>query len=968
MKKRVAAIVTAVSILSAQCGMLMSVSADTAFSFSDTFDSYETVDDLLSQWSVSDSLKSYVTLDGEAGANRALKLKSTNDVNSKTAITKTFGRELTDNEFTIEMTVKSNTSFDIILTDTANKKIAVAGANGTRMAGCYEDTSRITPGNTRVSTKVGYKRIKLSVNKAEKTLKLTSTSMTEPYTYTYILGDLKAISIRVGTAPLSWVYIDEIAVKTKTDNSGAYASFNGTKDYYGGMFYSVVTPGNAGITLNCATELAPVNGITYYNINKSKGTVRIELDEDAGIIYDNFKNVQIDIEYLDNDYGFLVAEYDTKNGLAETSTVDLKNSGEVKTQTFVVKDWVKNPTTGGYLLTLKTYDGNIKDGKINSAERTYSKYPVTVKSVRIQNNGDISQAEVTMQSDNTGNIFHGNETPAFNITVDNIPENISNLTCVVSCYELGKDNEEFVTERLIYNEAVEIGGNNTVAVKIPQATKYGLYKLEAEVTDGSNSLCVGETEFSKSAQVATQNYTMGVSSHFDQLGGATEGMELLKKAGMGLVREDFIWSDYEAKKEQYALNDNQIEVCNAAKANNLKLLMIVSGINWNYDGAHGGGFPTQEVIDNQFNSYVTHLLNEPKVKEVCDMVEIMNEPDLQTYQNGVVLEDTSLPFDKDYSEEQNSKNQKFSARGTAYGKILKSVSKNIKDNAPGYKIGGFSLASQWLPEANYFMDRALAELDDVNTFDTISCHPYMWLTQDAEKGYGGNDSTNPLHYVGYKLDYIKALATGGQVYNDTTKEYESPQGMATGSTYSQNLTEPLWITEYGASSADYKDDGLSCKNEYDQAIYLVRGYNQIKLNNFNNKVWFYNFADIGDRTNEKEFSFGMLHSRTNNVPFAAKYAYIALSALNKLTENATSVESVKEDNYKFITKYTSSARETYMLWTTKDTEQRIAYDFGNDVKFYDLLGNEIDQSEVLDENGYILTREPYYAVVGNAIQ
>ena len=160
-KKRVAAIVTAVSILSAQCGMLMSVSADTAFSFSDTFDSYETVDDLLSQWSVSDSLKSYVTLDGEVGANRALKLKSTNDVNSKTEITKTFESELTDNEFTIEMTVKSNTSFDIILRDTTNKKISVAGANGTRMAGCYEDTSRTTPGNTRISTGVGYKRIKL---------------------------------------------------------------------------------------------------------------------------------------------------------------------------------------------------------------------------------------------------------------------------------------------------------------------------------------------------------------------------------------------------------------------------------------------------------------------------------------------------------------------------------------------------------------------------------------------------------------------------------------------------------------------------------------------------------------------------------------------------------------------------------------------------------------------------------------
>lgn len=985
--RAITAAVTSLAIFAAQCGTAVGVvaNAETAGVY-DTFNSYADVSALCGVWQVDDSVKDNISLDGDAGKNRAMVLTTTSSAGY--TVTRNFDAPITADKFTVEMTVKAATGFDVSLTDSGKNTIKIGGANGSRYAGCYtSDDSRIETSSIQLSS-TDYKRIKFTVDKTKQNIKLTSNGISETYNYTYSLGTVTAISISVGTAVSQKIYIDDITVRNAVDTSEAYANF-ATNEFYGGMFYSAVAPNESGIELKCAE-----NQSGSYLITKANGSVRIELDEDCGIDFGDFSNIGIDIEYQDSDYGFVAAEYDTASGTATTPTICCIASDTVKTQSNVVSDWIKNTATGGYVLTLKTYDGNLNDGTLGAGERTYSKYPITIKSVHIYNKGTKSPVDVNIETSNTGNIFFEGETPKFSIKLNNMSQSHVTGQCEINCYEIGKDStvaEEKATS--IYSTTVNVpeiaGGTEYVLEAAIPVQRFGLYRLETKFSDNADISCIGETRFSKCAEVATQNYTMGVSSHFDQCGGATEGMKLLKKAGMGLVREDFIWSDYETKVSgdrengyvtKHGLNDKQVEVCDAAYANGMKLLMIVSGLSWWYAGAFPNGLHDEAAFD-AFNNYVTKLLNEPKVKKVCDMVEICNEPNLasaknnvdyKTYPNGITLYDDTLEFDDSlgYSDATKETCCKYSARGTAYGKMLKSASANIRKNAPDYKIGAFSLGGPWLPEDNYFMDRTLAELDDTNAFDAITCHPYTWITQDAEKGYGGGNSTQPLHYIGYKLDYIKALATGGSVYNGakTNPGYEYPTGFATGNKYAQKSNVESWVTEYGASTADYEDDGVSCKGEYAQAIHLVRGYNQIKLNNFDNKVWFYNFADIGDRTNEKEFCFGIVHSRTDDAPFSAKYSYIALAAMNKLTEGATTVESVVEDNYKFISKYHSNNRDTYMLWTTKSTEQTISYDFGANVKYYDLLGNEIPESEIKTNGEYRLTREPYYAVVGEQPQ
>lgn len=977
-KRVIISAVTAISALAAQFGPVAAVAeaaateSSTNTIFCDTFDSYSTVDGVGKNWTLSSS--GNIFMDGNDGENKALKMTSASD----NSITKTFA-PITDNVISVEMSLKTTGGFNVFLTDNNNNEITVAGVDSYRKVGYYprNDSRKMTVSGITLPAEE-YKRLKITVDRQSNKLKLTTTKQSEEFDISYVLGNITAVSIKTLDTIQSATYIDEIKVTSGTpSHNGASVTFgSGTKDYTDAWFYSAKGIGEDGITLKPIGDmLTKPSGVTYYMFKKVDGEIAIELDADSGINCDDFNDVCVEFEYVDSGYGFVLTEYDTKSGAVETPAVCLINSGNVKTQSMVINDWVKNSTTGGYKLKIKTFEGNRYDGEIHTGDRTYSKYPVTIKSVRIYNTGTHSPVDIGITTNNTGNIFFEGETPTFKIAMQNNSNTVLSGNCQIECYLKNKDNTDVgERETLQYSTSVGVnlasGGNSELEIAVP-VTKFGLYTVKTEFVDSNNTIsCTDETDFSKCMEVSSLNKTIGLAAHFTLKGDSDAGLGLFKKAGLGLVRDDFYWYHYEKKPGVYGFTPAMEEFCDAAAKYDIEVLPILNGnVATKSDGTYtsGSGFPSQTDVETKFNTYVTKLLNEPKLKAVAKGVEIWNEPDITGAQGGVYLEDSQVMAEAGDTAKATRK-----ARGEAYGNMLVSVAENIKANAPGYKIGAFAICTPWNPETNYFMDAALSQIpsNKKDLFDAITLHPYMALNVDPEIGVCGKESgasTNAqkaFDSISYRMDNVKALVTGGTVYNHYSNENEKQMGMITGNTYSQTLTEPLWITEYGVSSASYKQDGLGCGNEYDQAIWLIRGLNQIKLNNINNKVWFYDFADDGDRINEKEHCFGVVHSITNAVPYSAKYAYLSLASFNKLTEGATSVAEVKNDAYRFITKYNSNNRNTYMLWTTKSDEQTISYDFGANVKYYDLLGNEISESEIKTNEGYRLTREPYYAVTG----
>lgn len=976
-KRVIISAVTAISTLAAQfspaAAAAEAVASESGTStFCDTFDSYSTAVDVGEKWKLSSAEN--ISVDGNDGENKALCMTSVSNNN----ITKTFDTPITDNVISVEMSIKTTGGFYILLTDNTDTAKYVAGVDSSQQVVYYSNgTSRGKTNSNITLSGTEYKRLKITVDRQLKKLKLTSTKQSEEFDISYDLGNITAVSIKTLSTVQTATYIDEIRVAGGTGaHNGASVNFgSGTKDYTDAWFYSAKGIGEDGITLKPIGEMKTMpSGVTYYDFKKADGEIAIELDADSGINCDDFNNVRVEYDYVDSGYGFVLTEYDTKSGALETPAVCLIDSGNVKTQSTVINDWVKNSETGGYKLKIKTFEGNRYDGEIHTGDRTYSKYPVTIKSVRIYNTGTHSPVDIGIATNNTGNIFFEGETPTFKINMQNNSGTALSGNCMIKCYLKNKDNtDEGERETLQYSTSVGVnlaaGTKDEFEIAVP-VTKFGLYTVKAEFVDSGNTInCTVETDFSKCAEVSEVNKTVGLASHFTSKGNPDAGLELFKKAGLGLVRDDFWWYHYEKKPGEYKLTPAMENLCDAAKKYGIEVLPILNGnVATKSDGTYtsGSGFPSQTVVESDFNKYVTNLLNEEKLKAVAKGVEIWNEPDITTSQGGVYLKDSEL----EAAGETNKATRK--ARGEAYGKLLVSVAENIKETAPGYKIGAFSICTPWNPETNYFMDAALNQIpsDKKDLFDAITLHPYMALNMDPEIGVCGKESgasTNAqkaFDSISYRMDNVKALVTGGAVFNHYSNENEKQTGMITGNSYSQTLTEPLWITEYGVSSAIYKQDGLGCGNEYDQAIWLIRGLNQIKLNNINNKVWFYDFADDGDRINEKEHCFGVVHSITNEVPYSAKYAYLSLASFNKLTEGAVSAEEVKNNSYKFITKYHSDNRDTYLLWTTKSAEQTISYDFGANVKYYDLLGNEISESEIMTNGKYRLTCEPYYAVTG----
>lgn len=943
--------------------IILKVDGDADCYFYDTFDSYTNAG-FLRSWNP--TVPEKAELFGEDGCNRAAKITSGGKNAPATGIGHDFAKAITADEFVVEMTLKASGPFYVVFDDISGKSVKALAYRKGGVLGCYtkadENSDPVTYDDFKIDNwKNEYARIKLAVNRKNQTYTVTTSSKSYEFKYNYTLDDICGISIMTTMELGTTIYLDEIYVNAP--HTGVYAEFGQVKSIGGAMYYSDGINSQGGQVLRCAEKTDSANGTEYYSVNKQNGTMTVKLDADSGIECDGVKNIRLEIEYLDSGYGWFYAEYETPDGTGKTAAVCMTDSGEVKKTTFIIDDWTKSVMSVVEIkdeeeklyaacLTLKTYT-TVSDGKQSAYDRNYSKYPVVIKSIRINDTDTSAYVRASAESDKTGNIFFEDETPKFNILLNNETEDAKNVKCTAKVYEKDKDGGESQIYSTVFD--ADIGGNDTKSIKIAvPIEKFGLYSLKTEIS-GGGVWNASETEFSKCASVSTQNYTMGASAHFTQYGDAESGAKLLKKAGMGLIRDDFRWKEYEKQKGVYALTERQQKLCEAAAEYNLKLLPIVYGNNKLYDSTESD-FVSDGAMPN-YLEFVKRILSEPEMRAACDMVELWNEPDIKKTRDGRYIE-------------------QYAERGEIYGDILKQSAKKVREISHNYKIGAFCLSNLKSEDIKRFMDMALSQLSDENDnksnaetcFDAIALHPYMWPSVDPERGKQGEDTQDPYDYIGYRTDYIKALVTGGEVYNDVTKTKESPKGITSGTQYGFKVTEPMWYTEYGYSTAKYAKDGLCVGDEYSQAIWLVRGFNQIKINNFDDMVWFYDFADDGDRINEKEYNFGILHSYTNDVPYAAKYAYLALAAFNRMTENAITAKEVYNTDYSFITRYHSykDDRNSYLLWTSKPTEQTIEYDFGENVRFYDLLGNEISKESVMKGGKYILSGEPYWAVERNA--
>lgn len=974
--------------------------------FYDSFDDY-TNDAITDVWQTNNAGSVSVDLKGKI--KNCLKVTSSNT--EMINIAREFGGVLNENRLKIEFYIKGDAQTKLCFTDSGGGDIYVLSWEGKGMSYSQTGANRFAKLDEISLNRMPneWNKIKLYIDNTTNKYTVVIGSGMAKKSFNASLSSICGVKFITSKALSKNICIDELVI-TSFENIGtdsAKASFlNGTESSSGAAFIYNDDITDDGLELKCAT--LDDNG--YYSVKSDKGTIKIDLDGDTALNCGNGKNVFIDVKYKDEGYGWFYLRYKTVDGeQANTKEVCLYNSGNTITKKFTLCDAAVNSADNGADLTILTHkfekDANNTNGYDNSC------YPVNIYEINIYSDETYSPIDVKVGTNSVGNIFFDNETPSFKIELLNQSANTQSFSVAYSINKYDREMQSQTTDGG-ENDFTLASGENTLFRITPPQGEYGLYRLDIDVHNSGN--IKQETiniPFSRCVKNTDTNKSMGTNVHLSRPdnGDPDKTMCLLKNAGIDSVRDTIDWYRYEKSPGVYKLTNEQEKLLDAAKKYGTDVLLIPLGRNGIYDGMLSKPKLMTKEAAVHYGDFVYNLLKEEKVRSGVNRIEIWNEPDL-----GI----SNIDPDKEVDATNVSNGENYKYRAKLYSDMLiegyKGAARAETELQKDYMIGGFSMQCFWWWSAGRkYMDLTLdnlkksedaAQYGNGQFFDVFAIHPYCG--KDTENGYEGTYVSNQFDGLAAEIESYKGLITGGDEFvAEGIDKWKPAKGKITGNTYDFTLKDGAWCTEFGLSTAVYpnsvstgmKNIGTDSTPIYEvqkdrdwlQALKLIRGFDVIKTADFNNRVWFYDFIDDGVRDNEHEFKFGMLNNWEDDVPYSAKYSYLAAAAYNKLTEGATKSEMFddymkytdnpddgkKYSTLTFISKYTAPNRNVYMLRTTKAAPQyispwEICKGFPtniNNLKFYDMLGNRIDSSEIISGNKYKVTTEPYYAVDGEDI-
>lgn len=984
--------------------------------FSESFDDYSD-ESLRNVWKTDSDTQSNITYEASGKSKGCLKITASGS--KPVSCSKTLSSPIDADKFILEFFVKGDAQSRLSFIDESGKDINVLQWEDEKISYSSSGTSRFGTISeiSLTDTAERWNKIKLYVDKTSKIYTVVSGNGTVQKSFTTAFNRVCGIKFSLTKSLSKSMCIDELNIigfdSVEKQSSARLEFVSGNEKSSGAVFVYNDDITDKGLELNCVTGKNSSGG---YIVKKDKGVISVDIDGDSVLTCENGKNVFVDIKYQDVGYGWFYLRYKTDGGeIVNTKEVCLYNSGDTITKTFVLCDAAINTSGGGAdfadlkILTHKTEsDLSNADGYVNSC------YSVPISEVNIYQNGTYSPIKTQVSSNNPGNIFFGDETPSFKVDLNNKSTNSQDFSLK---YTLNKYDKEMTKSEIhseIKNFSISADSNKSFNITAPN-DEYGLYNLEISISDSGNIKQETITvPFSRCIKNTQTNASMGTNLHVtnpDQ-GDADIALSLMKNAGMGTLRGVIAWYYYEKTPGVYKLTDRQEALLDAAEKYNIDVLLIPLGRNGIYDGMLSNPTLMTKEAAVHYGDFVYNLLKEDKIRRTVKKIEIWNEPDIG-------ISNTDPDKEVDATNVSNSENYRYRAK--LYTDMLieayKGAVKAEKEVGADYLIGGFSMQNYWWwTSGRRFLDCALdylkkspdaAMYNNGQFFDVFSIHPYYG--KDTENGYEGTYVTNQFDGVAAEIESYKGLITGGMEFGaNNVDKWTKAKGAVTGNTYDFKLKDGAWCTEFGLSTAMFsngvstgmKEVGTDADSnpiyekqadrDWQQAIKLMRGFDVIKTADPANKVWFYDFIDDGVRDNEHEYKFGMLNNWEDDVPYSAKYSYLAASAYNKLTEGATKSEMFddymkytdnpengrKYSTLTFISKYTTPKRKVYMMRTTKSEPQYIrpweicqGKGFStniNNLKFYDMLGNRIDSAQIVSGNKFKVTREPYYVVEGDA--
>lgn len=667
----------------------------------------------------------------------------------------------------------------------------------------------------------------------------------------------------------------------------------------------------------------------YQDYTFTEETSRIGIDIYANS--ESCKNYSVTVSYTDKGYGWFVLQYKSSDGgICNSEKICTEDSGTVKSKTFTFTDMVfDNGLSGGWSSDVDLIVTNYLKGEMYY----YSREPVYITEISVTEDGTYSPVKPICATPNIGNIFYTGESIAFDIEYLNKSDFSVDVDIQYSAYLLNADKSMSDVPSVSDAQSLNIKGNGSKEISIEfDVEKYGLYYLSATISgtyDGKPILTKFGQEFSKCVYNNALNKTFGAAAHmYGGRGEPEKGFLLMKNAGMGVVREAPHWSFYETARGNGKLSDLTKRSYAASAQYGMDRILTILCRNKYIDKKieinDRYSLPSDEVLgeNGTLAEYVKEYMSLPDVKQSVTMVEIENEPENTKYING----------------ERLDPNTKWSDIGVRYAKVAKTVADAVHEVDPSMKVGGFTVGSLALDGVKEIVKAGLNELNQAESdcLDVFTAHPYM-------------RDVLPEKVAEYICEYDQILSE---------KNYN---------------VDNMWFSEMGWSSSPIGSNRLAIGSEYEAAKRILRQYITLKAKSFNYVMCLYDLIDDGDVRNMHEANFGLLHCyRDTEVPYAAKYGYLAVAAMNRFTAGAVDAQSVLSENGKYITKFSgNTVRDVYVIWTSETTDsitvEKNKLSDGK-ITYYDMLGNKMEAAEVENGENIRISDSPIFAVIGEPIE
>ena len=508
----------------------------------------------------------------------------------------------------------------------------------------------------------------------------------------------------------------------------------------------------------------------------------------------------------------------------------------------------------------------------------------------------------------TGNIFSAEDEKSVTAEFENVLTGTANANI---SYEVFDENGNVTERKSIGLVTLKAGEKIQKNIKLG-INDFGIYKVIFRIEGNSNgeSFSYSSSKFALSVADKLSNAETGnpkMRVNIPYIYDMTEWEKLkavITDAGISGVRNVLTWYDVEPSKGERGLHNNIDCWYDDAKKSNISKTVVLSATNPIYN-------------DGKWENAYPHLLGASAYTA------------WEKYVQCVAVNCWGTVTDYEIINEPN-----WSMQPEIYADYLKRANKIIKKSDPNAKVTGFVTGSVpwWWIETlfNIIKDNPSEYLD------VLSIHPYDFDGGDNSSEYDTGDYQTVIANESWsirirdalylsKIDRIKALMQqyncGGLGLNVSEMAITSTTGVCSPTRQAAELAQLMTI-----DAAQNKTDSI---------------------------YWYCleNTMERGDRDYTEydiEGNYGLVGSKYDVVPFAAKPSYLAACAYNKIVGGGSPAGTLLSDGA-MACRFKKNGEDRIVLWS-EETEQNICLDLGvNSVSVYDKYGNKL--GDIKSDNG-----------------